>query len=205
MYTNFTMNDIRASMGKETRRYSGVQGLKVRAAIKEGMQKEADKYARSISGKRKGLVKGSSNDVSEFYNRIAELLTVGITQEAQDVLRGTSEIEAQVGFFEYITEKTKSGGGGVSLPELYYFGKRQGNPQKASVFAKATKGNPALTRKQRRGTSAYRSQFSESRGRYLIPEDYVSPVWKNHMGDFDNFINKIRVNIRKQIMKGLGE
>lgn len=205
MVTRFTFNDIRASMGKETRRYSGVQALKVRAAIKEGMAQETEKYGRSISSKRKGLVEGSSNDVSEFYNRVASLLTSGVTQESQDVLRGTDEIEAQVGFFEYITEKTKSGGGGASVPDLYFFGKGRGKPQRTSIFAKSTKGNPPLTRKQRRGTSVFRSQFSQSRGRYLIPEGYVSPAWKDHKTDFNNFIVKIRVNIRKQIMRGLGE
>lgn len=201
----FTFNDIRASMGKETRRYSGVQALRVRAAIKEAIEEESDKYARRISNKRKGLVQGSSNDVSEFYNRMASLLDYNVTQEARDVLRGTDEIEAQIGFLNYTTEKTKSGGGGANLPELYYFGKKRGKPQKMSIYAKATKGNPPLTRRQRRGASAYRSQFSQSRGRYLIPQDYESPRWKDHKEDFDDFIVKVRVNIRKQIMKGLGE
>tara|TARA_R100001510_G_C7653658_1_gene211984 strand:+ start:1523 stop:2158 length:636 start_codon:yes stop_codon:yes gene_type:complete len=205
MVTKFTFNDIRASMGKEAREFSGIQALTIRSAIKEGMIQETNKYARSISGKRKGLVKGSSNDVSAFYDRISSLLTVGLTDRFDRNVTGRNEIEAQVGFLEYITAETKSGGGGASLPELYYFGKRQGKPQKSSIFAKATKGNPALTRKQRRGTSAFRSQFSQSRGRYLIPEDYVSPAWKDHKEDFDKFVVKIRVNIRKRIMKGLGE
>lgn len=205
MYTKFTMNDIRASMGKESRRYSGVQALRVKAAIEKGIEQESDKYARRISNKRKGLVQGSSNDVSEFYNKIASLLDYE-TQEAMDLLRGThSEIEAKIGFLEYITERTKSGGGGASLPALYYYGKKQGKPQKKSIYAKATKGNKALTRRQRRGESAYTSHFSQSRGRYLIPQDYESPKWKDHKEDFDEFIVKVRVNIRKQIMKGLGE
>ena len=199
--------DFPIEMSAEVKKLNGRIANRLSRAYNEVLQKEMKNYKSGLARTKKSLYRGrtKTNKWASFYKRLSNALFAEDIQPisiSEPFLTASERtiFDVKTGFNNYITATTKSGGGGANLPELYYYGKGKGDPQKKTVFGQSTKGNPPKTRFLRgvfRTTRRTELQDGRTAGTYRLEEGYESQSWDNQKEKFDKYGEKIREGFNK--------